>query len=273
MQISVCLLCYGDHPKLARQALGSIVRVVSALSPASGPALKDIRIGGNALAAATVSALREAAVESPKPIYLVEEETGRNVWKYPLMRRLFWDEALPPLPEWVMWFDDDSHITATDGAAWWRRLSCELNSGDLVGVRHRQNLRGRQHLGIAAQPWCRTPPQRGQRVFFVTGGWWVARTEVLRRWDYPFLDIVHNGGDVMLGALCAQQGRRVLDFREGVAVNAGLTSALNAAPRRGGTSPLVWIDYQSGKAPERGHHNFRIRIGELACKFKRTGST
>ncbi len=229
---SVCLLAYGDYPALAQQALGSILRTAAA------DLIQDIRIGFNAVSLATRRAVRETVAHHwslQRQVIFVQEQGGRNVGKYPLMRRLFYDPKLPPLADFVMWFDDDSHITALNGAAWWRDVYNIMQDCDLLGAGYRIRMRGQQHEWIARQLWCVQRPLPRRVMHFCTGGWWTARSDRLKMWNYPFPELHHNGGDSLLGELARQRSWRVRrNFADkGVAINAGLSATINAAPRRG----------------------------------------
>jgi hypothetical protein len=268
--ISVCLLVYGDHPRLAAQALGSIART------AHWPLVADVRIGFNEAsqrARQTVGALLDSI---GVPVYVVQEESNRNVGKYPLMRRMFYDVALPPLAESLMWFDDDSHVVSSAVSGWWLAVADVAAHYDLVGAYHRIMMRAQQHVGINQQPWCVKPIARPRLFRFMTGGWWLCRSALLKRWGYPFPEIHHNGGDTMLGELAHQQGWQLLNIgpkasrlspsagivRAGIAINAGLDCAdMNASDPRGLTKqPWPW---QSAEPASTNHQNFQTLVTRL----------
>jgi hypothetical protein len=80
---------------------------------------------------------------------------------------------------------------------------------------------------------------------FITGGWWTIRTDIIRKWHWPTLDIKHNGGDMMLGELCRQQNYKMKNFDHGVGINAKMGSErASSAPRRGRSTKLVGELYQ-----------------------------
>jgi hypothetical protein len=85
----------------------------------------------------------------------------------------------------------------------------------------------------------------------MTGGWWVARTAFLQKWDYPFRELQHNGGDVILGELCRQQDAFMLSWHSRVTVN--------KAARRGEKTLRPFeppqITYE--------HHNFVCDVQQL----------
>jgi hypothetical protein len=75
-----------------------------------------------------------------------------------------------------------------------------------------------------AAPWY-TGKAVPAKPSFVTGGWWLAKTEFLSLWDYPFPELYHNGGDTILGEVCRQQGLALGKFKKGVLINNHIDSA------------------------------------------------
>lgn len=213
----VCALFYGDYPAYAERCLGSLVN-----SSFAG-FVTDFRFGLNAVGTKTHDLVQEAArsLATTVPVRIFEPEGGGNIGKYPLMRAMLYDKQSAPLAPYVMWFDDDSWLT--DGApAWWRSARAALSprraviAGDVW--RLTVGFRPGQAEGIKRQPWY---ADKGIPVkpSFVTGGWWLAKTEFLSLWDYPFPELYHNGGDTILGELCRQQGREIVKFKKGVVIN------------------------------------------------------
>lgn len=170
-------------------------------------------------------------------------------WKYPAMRRLFYEHQLQsPL---VMWFDDDSYIRATAPNHWFESVEAVMRGPTkcaMLGGKYNIRLRGNQHLFIRDQPWYNGKPvEKGQPVTFITGGWWAIRTDVLQKYDWPPANFEHNGGDVMLGELCRQHNLHMINFHEHVGVNCDHTGKMSTAPRRGFSQRPIGTDY---KRPE-----------------------
>jgi hypothetical protein len=272
---SVCALTYGDHPKLIERLLRSL------RSSGAAPFLQDLRIGFNAVSPQT----RELVFEQlgnqwlETPCYVYEPEQGDNVGKYPLMRRMFYD-PVRPLADRVMWFDDDSHLDESAGPAWWRqtvRFAAETLIG---GAIHKLQQRRRQYLGIPQQPWYSGMPLGPEHTFrFVTGGWWVGRTEFLTRWDYPFPEVFHNGGDSILGELVRQQSGLLKRYpllrchcescqrhrtarSDVVHINVGGRKGRRGLGKRNEVYP--WQNYPARNYPEQvsdtSHQQFSVRV-------------
>jgi hypothetical protein len=88
------------------------------------------------------------------------------------------------------------------------------------------------------------------------GAWWIADPAFLARWDYPFPELRHNGGDVLLGELCRQQGASTFAYRDGVAINACPAGHESRAARRGLRTQPLWHDYDPDRPADLSHHRW-----------------
>lgn len=263
---SVNVLVYGNHPELAARCLGSIARTIDR------DLVAEVRVGMNEVCPATKDLVLAAMQSAPVPFYVYEEAAGKNVLKYPMMRRMLYD-VQHPLP-WqhqprVMWFDDDSYVKG--GKEFWRNAADAFEAGGqpLMGsVYHAcYHWTDVETRAIYAQPWYGRRPVSPMPMF-VTGGWWVADLEFLSKWDYPFRELRHNCGDIVLGELLRQQGHRPHAFREGVAVNADERGIESAAKRRGVTTRRP---FEKPPPYDYTHHDFQVRV---TCNSPRSsGST
>lgn len=163
----------------------------------------------------------------------------KNHLKYPAFREMVHGEAKITTP-YFMWFDDDSYLERGTRPDWLSDVERSLQANHMVGSRYNMGLRPGQREWICRQPWYKKVPIRSdERVLFCTGGWWAIRTEVLYQHDWPSPELLHRGGDVMLGALCYQQGYRIGNFREGVRINADKSGRESASARRGYDGPPI----------------------------------
>lgn len=225
--LSVCVLCYGDYPQLARRCLNSL------LSAEDGwEHIQDFRIGLNNVSDETAAFVREwgrrAVAEVGVPCYLYN--TYENRLKYPTMRRMIFDAEFP-LADFTMWFDDDSYLAG--GPDFWNDVVATMCDADMLGQRWFKKFIGKQRDWIMAQPWAQGAPPPGPDAIFSTGGWWTIRSSILAKYDWPFPEIRHKGGDMVLGELCRCQGLRVLQFDRGVCINANANGEHSKADRRG----------------------------------------
>jgi len=262
---SVCALCYGDYPELSRRCLVSL----AAASSVGAVLLQDFRIGLNACSPGTFAVVSEAAGEiaaAGVPVYLYRSEPPEaNACKYPLMRRMFWGGV--PLASRVMWFDDDSYLTGAD-REWWLRVSSLLDRYEIIGKRYLMPVQGRQWEWIQTQPWYNPAvglPRRyrGRPHFeFRQGAWWAARSDLLRRLNWPLPELRHNGGDSLLGEACRHIGASQGDFEEGVRINADAAGRHSGAKRRGHHEPVLGKQYQ-GEPLGTSHQDFECLVAVI----------
>jgi hypothetical protein len=257
---TLCVLLYGNYPALALRCLKSIARW------ADWQHVADVRVGLNAVSVETAEVVTGFLPAVPRPCHVYHEVAGRNVLKYPLMRRMLRDPDRPVAPL-VTWFDDDSYLRGKSG--WFGEVAAAFGDPKVHLLSQVYYLKApfsaNQAAAIEAQPWYGgksvRPPHRPQ---FCAGGWWAARAATLRKWDYPFPDLQHNGGDVILGELCRQQGYVFLNLHDGVAINADHRGVNSAATRRGSRTPNLWSDWSPGAPADLTHHDFQVAVRSYA---------
>lgn len=203
---TVCAVFYGDHEPLARKLLESLE---------GNRHVRDIRLGLNATSEASREYIHSWAARNlhRQPIYIYQPRKNANVGKYPLMRQMF---RHGNVADRIMWFDDDSYIDPSAGPEWWDRADSVSQKATQVGAIHTIFQRSRQHEAVVQQPWYAKKPINSKHRFkFITGGWWIAKSDFLLKWDYPWEDLYHNGGDSMLGELMRQRGEALVSFPAG----------------------------------------------------------
>lgn len=254
-RFTICVLLYGDNVSLAARSLNSICRGAPAALPAG------LRVAMNEPGKATeqfVDSLIAHGWLLPRNVY----KSHQNIHKYPMMRRMLYDSGNPIATPYVMWFDDDSFIKAemvgakpgflpSVQAALEQPGSGKSQCPSLCGSVYTVKINGNQRRWIEDQTWYTGVPVSNS-VRFITGGWWVTRLSMLHEFDYPFPALDHRGGDVMLGALCAQQGLLLRQFRNGVAINADAAGRESGAARRGFNQSPVGHDYRRDPRPAAG---------------------
>lgn len=220
----VCVLFYGSDDycfNLAQRVLNEPMRQLAKFDI-------DFRFGLNAVGEQTKQFVRRQAALFFKNAAILESQ--QNLLKYPTMRKLLY--ARDVTAPFVIWFDDDSCL-APDVVAdtWFSRLSAQMSACDVAGSVRRSRLPDDQRQWIADQRWYRGKPFLPY-ISFVSGGWWAARTALIREFDWPPAELRQKGGDVALGELCRQQELAVAHFRDGVWISANDDGIESAAPRR-----------------------------------------
>jgi len=239
---TVCVLLYGDYPDLAERVLSSLARPVFYRS-------FFLRIGWQNLSPASESVLLKYVdifmEKNDNPILAGPLEVcmkGQEPYhKYPLMRRLFYTH--PIQSPYVMWFDDDSLIRADAPDEFFMDVGQCMAHCDMCGHIWTMKVRGGQRAYIEDQPWY-NGKAIPKALRFATGGWWTIRTEILQQHNWPPEDLEHNGGDMMLGELCRQQGYRLRNYTQGLGINCDDSLVGSSAERRGFSQPPIGVRYK-----------------------------
>jgi hypothetical protein len=223
--VTICVLCYGDFPSLAERVLESLLRH----TPAEAMSL---RIGLNAISAATSKVIDRLLPRLPVELVVRSEV---NLYKLPMMRRLFYD--IPLRTPWTIWFDDDSFVSRGD---WLTMLGFESSlqpEVDMWGQKLfvRADQVHRQFIQNA--PWYRgeellpdDQPAR-YRLNFIAGGYWAIRTACLHHLNWPEDRLVQFGDDYVLGEAMRQNGFSLGGAFSGVVVNDSERRAPAKTPR------------------------------------------
>jgi GT2 family glycosyltransferase len=216
-KLTICVLSYGDHP-------GLLTRFLTQLYAAEYPGVFQLRIGLNAPCDESLAIAK--AFERMHPDVTIFHSSV-NLFKNPMMRRMFYD---PPIEsEWTVWFDDDSYVKRAD---WLMRLALKIEREpeiDQWGVEY-GIFPNDEALRFAKSSHCyRGLPWLARRngegvdspyVVFATGGFWVAKTRVLRALDWPDTRLVLAGEDFLLGEALRQNGFQIGSFDRCIAVSA-----------------------------------------------------
>lgn len=223
------MVCYGPNSKLAERFLTSLYRHTD-------PRVFTLRAGLNEVAPETASLF---AQYSRRFGNIETFEESRNIFKNPLMRRMFTER--PITTEWVIWFDDDTHLTRGD---WLQRLILQIEcSPDIAQWGKTYELyKGDAEVGpfIRTAAWYKglplavkeeTPEAQTVTFRFATGGFWALKTDVIRTLDWPDQRLLLANEDFLLGEALRQNGYRIGTFHHGVAVN--------DHPRRNAEAPEV----------------------------------
>ncbi len=212
--VTICVLTYGDYPPVFQRCVASILRATSGFSV-------DLRIGLNAVSPRVRAYADGIRTTSAAELYVSDQ----NMFKYPMMRRMLWERK--PTTDWMVWFDDDSHVVAAD---WYPKLLAVLRSAsaDVLGRTFFYNYKPGQQDWVRQASWYRGRPFHTRvckggavvdKIDFVTGGCWAARTRVILDAGWPDPRLRNNGGDVFFGEACNQVGAGLYRYDYGVAIS------------------------------------------------------
>lgn len=234
----MCVLTYGDYPRLAQRVIGSIQRNCSR-------SRYQLIVGANAIGAETRAYLDSLHTQGEIDQVIVSAE---NINKCPMMRRMFAKVET----EFIWWFDDDSYIKKSGAFDQWlnraKRAPQQTSMwGKLAWCEHPLAFVPDMEDVLAfvrSAEWYRGLPPPSWRMggkgefnfegrgtgdgrwFFMTGGCWLARTSALRAMDWPDKRLIMQGEDVFLGEAMRQQGLEIAN-------NEGRGVAVNTEERRG----------------------------------------
>lgn len=236
-RVTICLLTFGDYPRLARQALDSIRRCCSRDS-------HRLVVGANSVCEETADLLatRHEAGDIDRLIV-----SSTNLSKCPMMRRMFAEIDT----EYIWWFDDDSFLTEPDALTRWLRAADTSSSstviwGALSWCGHPSSFADMNDVFdfVRSASWYRGLPPPSWRVggkgefdfrglgigdgrwLFILGGCFWIRAAAVRALDWPDPRLLRTGDDVFLGEAIRQQGWDQCNVGP-------LGVALNTEPRRG----------------------------------------
>ncbi len=215
--VTICVLCYGDHAPLAR-------RFLSSLYSNTDSRLFRLRIGLNEVVPATCDAIASYSEEYGNIEVFPE---ARNIFKSPMMRRMFWERPIET--RWTIWCDDDAEFIRKD---WLIRLAQRIEVQphvamwgsihycDIPGMEVPEWIRrAKWYLGIPFEMQEGPEEDPAVRILFCEGGFWAVKTSVLRALDWPDPRLIQSCEDMMLGEALRQSQFAIEDFQYGVLIN------------------------------------------------------
>lgn len=225
--VTICTLLYGPYTDLHQRVLNSIVQNTD-------PQMFKLRIGLNEVCKETRDWLKKFQ-QKHGDLQMDFYDSVENIKKYPMMRRMFHDPDNPIDTRWVVWLDDDSHITKKD---WLVRLSHSIRENyhqgyNMYGKRYFYEISNSHVKWIKEGDWYSGRPfrihvkhdkktgkeKKRLKVDFATGGFWAIEQNWIKEWNWPDPRINHNGGDIMMGEAVYQTGGDVKNWDYGVAIS------------------------------------------------------
>jgi GT2 family glycosyltransferase len=241
-RITICVLCYGPYPQLAKTCLSSILATIP-------PERLDLRIGLNEVHPDTFAYVKTLPVTK---VYA----NSLNRYKYPVMRDMFWDEQRPITTNYVVWFDDDTWVVNPN----WINDLCQTiidnhpKNYRMFGSLLYHDLTMYAKNGNDPSTWFKTADWYRERSFrmrgsqkeqangsvidFATGWCWAVATEAIRKANIPDVRLGHNGGDIACGEAMHQAGFGIKQWNMGKALVA-CPSKVNGG-RRGYSEKFPW---------------------------------
>jgi len=214
---TVLVVFYGEYPQLCRRFLTHFYRF-------SSPADFSLRVGLNAVGPETMEYVASAAREFGNVSIQSEPQ---NIFKSPLMAKLF---VMKPIEtDWVIWFDDDSYPYRGD---WLSGLRLKIEAQPDVDVWGNLFFTDADDAAvefIRTADWYQGLPfdhvkptgERSERplLTFVEGGFWAAKTSVLKALNWPDRRLVQHEDDYIFGEALRQNGFKIGRYKSGVRIS------------------------------------------------------
>ncbi len=244
-KITIGTVLYGNYTGLHVRLLESLISTV--------PKHRlEIRIGLNEVSSETRDYLDEVFFGSGWPGSTITYVHETNDMKYPVMRQMLQDPNRPIDSKYLVWFDDDSYVVNPN----WLSVLAETiiqshpQGYRLYGIKFLHTLKNEKEAGwFKAADWYRGKPLQnnkgvetpnGDKIHFVSGGFWACETDTLRQASIPDVRLGMHGGDITIGEQIHQSGGKIKDFnRNKVHVHSSGSPprGLSAEP---GKKPLLW---------------------------------
>lgn len=253
---TICVLTYADYTDLACRCLDSIYSLIKSCAENGHSYLTSVKIGCNQPSEKLVKLCTKFSIDIQDKCPSISSSVSiypDNRYKWPVLRSWmglptsFTRSVDPISSNFVMWFDDDSYLK-TPTASWLRDVYGKMRDCDVMGSVYRSEVGDRLDW-MRNQSWWKGKElninAKGNYIIeFATGGWWVARTSVLRELNFPPEELRHNGGDSLLGAMMYQSGLKLKHDRCDVAINADEAGNESRSIRRGySENPIGSLGY------------------------------
>lgn len=201
--LSVVIGCYGAFPEYSLRAVRSV------LDNCEQRQAFDLHVGLSECCSETSTRLREL-YDAGSIDTLIESRA--NINKDPMMRLLLERTET----HYMLWMDDDSHVLPS-----WDRIIMSF-----VSERHPFDVAGHVFYSDRSEEYKRFLQQRPwwkgeehylegshrDRVWFATGGLFIASTAFLREVNFPDRAMVKRQDDLLLGDCLSQNRGRLVDF-------------------------------------------------------------
>lgn len=249
-KFSLNVLLFGQHVQLHTRCIESIRHSLE--SDRLG-LVSEVRVGLNRVHPMAERIAAELAQSSGRCVIAYKPDwppAPSPAYKYPLMRKMLYDPQYPS-SEFVVWLDDDSFLLRTP--RWWESVLERFSEYDILGYLRRKTLNGQQHVWLPRQPWFNPKVGLPAEITFPQGGLAAWRLASLRKFNWPWPELRHCGGDSWLGELCRHQGLRLGPLPAGGVTNASLSGEADKSDRRGFSEAELGANLEP---PTYDQHNF-----------------
>jgi SAM-dependent methyltransferase len=228
MPVDICVCTFSSDHTESNDHFDLITRCLLSVINNTDPSLYTFHIGCNNLSLRAMAFVdwlvscygARKYIGSP-----IKDANGSTIYpKYPLMAEMY-DASNG---EWVVWFDDDSHVTASD---WLEKLENKINRTPLADQFGDESIivlsLAHQQQWIEPALWY-TPGKieyqnfpEGLRIVspFICGGFYAISRNAIQSCHIPDPRVVHNDGDWTTGMALHHKGFKITNHIYGVKIN------------------------------------------------------
>jgi hypothetical protein len=225
MPVDICVCTFSSDHTESNDHFNLITRCLLSVVNNTDPSLYTLHIGCNNLSLRAMAFVDWLVSCYGARKYIgnpLKDVSGRTIYpKYPLMAEMY--DATHS--EWVVWFDDDCHVSASD---WLEKLEDKINKTPLADQFGDEALivlsPSHQQQWIEPSVWY-TPGKieyqnfpEGVRIVspFIIGGFYAISRNAINVCSIPDPRIVHNNGDWTTGMALHHQGFKIANHVYGV---------------------------------------------------------
>lgn len=171
--ITICILTYGDYSHIFLPSLKAILDFAPNY---------QVIVGLNAVSKETKRGLKLLLTDNIKII-----ESKENIWKCSMMCKMIEQVNTP----YFFWFDDDYY--PLNGCFEYYLSSAQSSPAVLFGSKYflRPNRDIKKSFLLASNEWADLHnhylhlQKTNERIYFITGGFWMMRTDICRELNWP----------------------------------------------------------------------------------------
>ena len=238
--VDICVCTYSSEHTEANDHFNLITRCLLSIVNNTDPSLYTLHIGCNNLSLRAMAFVDWLVSCYGAKKYIgnpSKDVNGCTIYpKYPLMAEMYDSSD----GEWVVWFDDDSYVTAAD---WLETLEDKINNTAMVDQFGEQSLivlsPCHQEQWIEPSVWYSAGKinyqnfPEGKRIVspFIVGGFYAISRKAINVCRIPDPRLVHNNGDWTTGMALHHQGFKISNHNYGVIINSESRRGIHADKR------------------------------------------
>ena len=238
--VDICVCTFSSDHTEANDHFNLITRCLLSIVNNTDPSLYALHVGCNNLSLRAMAFVDWLVSCYGAKKYIGKPSKDVNGYaiypKYPLMAEMY--DASDS--EWVVWFDDDSYVTAAD---WLEKLEDKINETPIADQFGEQSLivlsLSHKQQWIEPSDWYTAGKinyqnfPEGKRIVSpcIVGGFYTISRKAIDVCRIPDSRLVHNNGDWTTGMALHHQGFKIADHKYGIVINNNARRGIHADQR------------------------------------------